>query len=1022
MADPEVCCFITKILCAHGGRMALDALLEKIALTEAQLREVLEAAGPDRFVLLETGDRARVTGFVVATTRARVCRRKYCQRPCEDLHLCKLNLLGRCRYSQSERNLCKYSHEVLSEENFKILKNHELSGLNKEELAVLLVQSDPFFMPEICKNYKGEGRKVICDQHPSCERLHICEHFTRGICGYANCLRSHNLMDRRVLAIMREHGLSPSVVQNIQDICNSKHGRKKHPRGKAPCSHRRDVAYRGRSKSRERSFQGGPEFLPPASASTQKSSTPSSDQIGHRPPLDDMPVGELAHKFMHLGSQGCPQPSPVSPKVDNLGGTGHMERSQRFSENGGPEDVFFGNQGSTSLPSDPMPASNRRGPASWPNDKGTGRGSLFAQSQAASGPPLGSPRTPETTTTRKSAGMLSTDGTNAEGRSGNQNVQYFSLFDNNVDGAATDGASTSCLNYKTTTSGQREKSLPRNQDTGTTHGGLQTTGKITDGADPAAASVNSNHSEKTVWPGKSIHSTPNGSSQVADETTDVNKTGAAGFGFTLTCRGDKNVLYFGSPGLGAQVLPTPQETPAPTQVSTLPKVPPSTSFSSNRAAAYATHGPNSAQISAGPAGDLVGPSCDLYSASDVENTSSSRMDDCGPQEICLDHLCKGCHLASCNKVHFHLPYRWQILLANTWMDLQPMENIEKAYCDPQIHSFSIGNKNINFQMMVCNCNPIRRISTPSSVTVLTNFVFATKWIWYWRNKSDRWVQYGEKVDKQQAANVDSSYLESFFLCSPRGIVPFQAGSQSYELSFMGMIQTNVASKTQKNVVRRPKFVSYEDVEQIKRGFKHQPVQTLSEPLTSTLFPQQEFGLNGYELLEINQQTLEYDTISERFKASMKNFKIENIKKIKNTKLLNAFERKKMKMNNKRENILFCATSRAHVESICANNFDWILHGTDENKYGRGNYFRKDAIYSHKNCRYDTKNIVMFVARVLVGDFTQGAVGSISPPPPPYDSYVDARLNPSVFVIFEKDQIYPEYVIEYTELDKACVIS
>ena len=42
-----------------------------------------------------------------------------------------------------------------------------------------------------------------------------------------------------------------------------------------------------------------------------------------------------------------------------------------------------------------------------------------------------------------------------------------------------------------------------------------------------------------------------------------------------------------------------------------------------------------------------------------------------------------------------------------------------------------------------------------------------------------------QVDKQQAANVDSSYLESFFLCSPRGIVPFQAGSQSYELSFMG---------------------------------------------------------------------------------------------------------------------------------------------------------------------------------------------------------------------------------------------
>lgn len=103
MADPEVCCFITKILCAHGGRMSLEALLDKIALPETQLCEVLEAAGPDRFVVLETGSRAGVTRSVVATTRARVCRRKYCQRACENLHLCKLNLLGRCHYSQSER-------------------------------------------------------------------------------------------------------------------------------------------------------------------------------------------------------------------------------------------------------------------------------------------------------------------------------------------------------------------------------------------------------------------------------------------------------------------------------------------------------------------------------------------------------------------------------------------------------------------------------------------------------------------------------------------------------------------------------------------------------------------------------------------------------------------------------------------------------------------------------------------------------------------------------------------------------
>lgn len=103
MADPGVCCFITKILCAHGGRMTLEELLGEIRLPEAQLYELLETAGPDRFVLLETGGQAGITRSVVATTRARVCRRKYCQRPCDSLHLCKLNLLGRCHYAQSQR-------------------------------------------------------------------------------------------------------------------------------------------------------------------------------------------------------------------------------------------------------------------------------------------------------------------------------------------------------------------------------------------------------------------------------------------------------------------------------------------------------------------------------------------------------------------------------------------------------------------------------------------------------------------------------------------------------------------------------------------------------------------------------------------------------------------------------------------------------------------------------------------------------------------------------------------------------
>ncbi|KAM5302925.1 zinc finger CCCH-type antiviral protein 1 [Glossophaga mutica] len=993
MADPSVCSFITKILCAHGGRMALAALLEEIKLSEAQLCEVLEAAGPNHFLVLETGDRAGVTQSVVATTLARVCRRKYCPKGCENLHLCKLNLLGRCHYSQSERNLCKYSHEVLSEENFRVLEQHQISGLNQEELAVLLIQNDPFFMPEICKSYKGEGRGQICDKQPPCERLHICEHFTRGNCSYANCLRSHNLMDRKVLAVMREHGLSGDVVQNIQDICNHKHSRKKHGL-RAPPAHRRDAArrgrgnaaYRGRSKSRDRFFQGNHEFLPPVSAPTERGGTPSPDQISRRSPLDNGPVEDLTFKFTHLGSHDGSQPSSASSKAANLGGPGHGGGSQRFSENGSLEGLLYGNHGGAQPASEFTSPPSWKGATSWPNDRD------------ASG---------ETVTTGKSVGTHSSGHTNIEGRSGNADVQHFHLFNNHFDGMAADTTSTGSLSYRTPTLRQREKWLRWNQESGTAHPNLNTLVPDDD-----------THREKVFRAGEPGHVAPNSPSKIACETT-----GATGLGLTPAARMDNDVLRSASQSLRTQVLPTLGETTGPTKVSTLPKVPPLSPSSSNGATASDAYGQNSAKISVTSASKLTGRTPDgvLNSLRDIERD----LDNLSSKEICLDHLNKHCQRKDCSKVHFHLPYRWQMSITNTWMDLQPMESIEKAYCDPKINVLSIGSLQLNFQKMTCNRNPIRRISTPSSVT-MPNSAFATKWIWYWRSSYDTWVQYGEKGGSQQISSIDSSYLESLFLCSPRSIVPFQAGSQNYELSFQGMIQTNIASKTQKDVLRRPAFVTPWDRMLRKTGPDHQSAQTQPEMSASEFLSQWKSSFtssNGYELLEISNHDPEYTGISEHFKATMKTVRIEKIRKLVNAQLLAAFKRKKEKMKNNKEKILFCATSRAHVDSICADNFDWTRHGTSDTRYGKGNYFMRDAVSAHRNCQYDPKNTVMFAARVLVGDPIEGNRGYTSSTSL-YDSYVDSRLNPSVFVIFRKDQIYPEYVIEYTEADKdkACVIS
>ncbi|XP_060051650.1 zinc finger CCCH-type antiviral protein 1-like [Erinaceus europaeus] len=840
MADPVVCSYITKVLCAHGGRLALGELLEQILLSEEQLLQVLEAAGRERFVLLDSGGRAGLARHVVATTRARVCRRKFCDRACDNLHLCKLNLLGRCHYS--ERKLCKYSHDVLSEHNSRILKTHELSGLNQEELAVLLKQSDPFFLPEICKTYKGEGRRQVCLQTPPCERLHICEHFTRGNCGFPNCLRSHNLLERRVLAVMEEHGLSTDTVQNIQDICNSKHGRRRLPatRGRVHSSHRRDPSSKERSKSRDQLSQGKQEFLSTLLTPLDRSCTPSPDKLDL---LDkDEPVERLTQKLGCLGSQGpLWEPASVPSKTPGVAPVG----------------------------ADPRPL-RPQGPVTWLQDLSTKESSL-PLSPATRSPP-GSP--------------------------------LRDLFAKDL------------LVYQAGSSPDNGQGV---------------------------AFVNGKHGEKIILTDKFVPHAAHGARNVAKVTTHDQYTAAS-------------------------------------------------------------------------------DSVSRVIASPVTDDRDSK-------DICLNHLNKSCQLRNCSQVHFHLPYQWQIYIDGAWTDLQPMETIEKAYCDPQNRFISVGNRIINFQKMICNSHRIRRLSTPSSVITGTNSAFTTKWLWYWKNESDRWVEYGER-DRRA---IDSLYLESLFQSYPRGVVPFQLASRSYELSFPGMIQTNTESKTQKDVVRRPVFVSSWDVEQLRHGPGYRQGETHKEfSATATEPPSMPGDLlcgektqpwarhEPYLLLELNSIEHEYVKVSERFRASMKNVKIEKIKKIFNSRLLTAFERKKKTMKKPNEEILFCASSRASVAQICANNFDWTLHGPPETRYGKGNYFTKDAISSQKICRGDPKN-VMFIARVLVGNCIEGNK-FYSSPPPMYDSCVDTRLNPSIFVIYEKDQIYPEYVIEYSEMDKACVIS
>lgn len=63
---------------------------------------------------------------------------------------------------------------------------------------------------------------------------------------------------------------------------------------------------------------------------------------------------------------------------------------------------------------------------------------------------------------------------------------------------------------------------------------------------------------------------------------------------------------------------------------------------------------------------------------------------------------------------------------------------------------------------------------------------------------------------------------------------------------------------------------------------------------------------------------------------------------------------------------------------------------------------------------------MYLAKVLVGDFTMGQQGLPAPPPRSqanysdlYDSVTDNKVPPTMFVIFNDIQAYPEYLITFT---------
>ncbi|XP_026516150.1 protein mono-ADP-ribosyltransferase TIPARP-like [Terrapene carolina triunguis] len=127
-----------------------------------------------------------------------------------------------------------------------------------------------------------------------------------------------------------------------------------------------------------------------------------------------------------------------------------------------------------------------------------------------------------------------------------------------------------------------------------------------------------------------------------------------------------------------------------------------------------------------------------------------------------------------------------------------------------------------------------------------------------------------------------------------------------------------------------------------------------------------------------------------------------------------------------ERHLFHGTAAGAVPAICKHNLDPRLSGKHAAIYGQGSYFARRASYSHRYAPPAEAGLRhVFLCKVLVGRSALGQPALRRPPPLDpgdpandlYDSCVDSLSDPQIYVVFDNDQCYPYFLLQYRELEE-----
>ncbi|XP_029985691.1 protein mono-ADP-ribosyltransferase PARP14-like isoform X1 [Sphaeramia orbicularis] len=181
-----------------------------------------------------------------------------------------------------------------------------------------------------------------------------------------------------------------------------------------------------------------------------------------------------------------------------------------------------------------------------------------------------------------------------------------------------------------------------------------------------------------------------------------------------------------------------------------------------------------------------------------------------------------------------------------------------------------------------------------------------------------------------------------------------------------------------------------------------------------------------KLVPLKPTSTEHQEVEKELSRTGLNVNIISVERVQNRTLWQSYQLKKQQLDSKNqhtnnEKLLFHGTGADSIEQINEHGFNRSYAGTHAAMFGKGSYFAIDPAYSARGyAPPDAKGHKrMYLARVLVGDYAQGRGGMITPPAKTtgssahlYDSVTDNMSNPSMFVIFNDIQAYPQHLITF----------